>query len=118
MKKEVTKKYLKAVYGNDAIYFSDGAAQTLFPSSDADYYTCGVYGWNFDAWAVNGYLINSGYRGSFGIYAPYELTKKYNQKAEELRAKYTFSSEKDYREYKEKLYLLQKEFIKVVLNEK
>lgn len=45
-------------------------------------YTCGVYGWNFDAYEVSGVLLCSGYRGMIG--PRLEIATKYEEKARKL----------------------------------
>ena len=109
MKQKTTIKYLKNLYGNDAIHLGYCEAQCLFPERDANYYTCGVYGWNFDGFCVNGAIVTTGYRGMFGVMPDSELVKEYEQKASE----YYFLT--DYNELKSKLYELQKEFVNKVL---
>lgn len=45
-------------------------------------YTCGVYGWNFDAYEVAGVLLCSGYRGMIG--PRLEIAAKYEEKARKI----------------------------------
>lgn len=45
-------------------------------------YTCGVYGWNFDAYEVGGVLLCAGYRGMIG--PRLEIASKYEQKARKI----------------------------------
>lgn len=45
-------------------------------------YTCGVYGWNFDAYEVAGVLLCSGYRGMIGPRLPF--ARKYEEKAKKI----------------------------------
>lgn len=47
-------------------------------------YSCGVYGWNFDVYDINGVAIATGYRGmpSKNTNAPYSLIREYDEKAE------------------------------------
>ena len=40
--------------------------QNLLRAHDANAYTCGVYGWNFDVYEVYGLTICTGYRGMPG----------------------------------------------------
>ena len=112
-KQKVTIKYLKNLYGNDSIHLGYCEAQNLFPEHDANYYTCGVYGWNFDGFFINGAIVTTGYRGMFGVMPGHELVKEYDKKASELKSEYFL---KDYNELKSKLYELQKEFVNKVLN--
>jgi hypothetical protein len=47
-------------------------------------YSCGVYGWNFDVYDIDGIAIATGYRGmpSQNDKGDYKLTREYNTKAE------------------------------------
>lgn len=45
-------------------------------------YTCGVYGWNFDAYEVGGVLLCSGYRGMIG--PRLEFARKYEERARKI----------------------------------
>lgn len=45
-------------------------------------YTCGIYGWNFDAYEVAGVLLCSGYRGMIG--PRLEIAQKYEEKARKI----------------------------------
>lgn len=47
-------------------------------------YTCGVYGWNFDVYSIDGYTLTTGYRGMVGNSLPYEVTKDLERKAEQI----------------------------------
>lgn len=45
-------------------------------------YTCGVYGWNFDVYEINGLTICTGYRNMPGRRA--KQTREYDQKAAKI----------------------------------
>ena len=45
-------------------------------------YTCGVYGWNYDVYNINGVTICTGYRGMPG--ARLEAINEYETKAREI----------------------------------
>lgn len=50
-------------------------------------YTSGVYGWNFDAYQVNGVTICTGYRGmpkNIRMADNWELVREYEKKAEKI----------------------------------
>ena len=53
--------------------------QTLLRYHSPIAYTCGVYGWNFDVYEVNGLTICTGYRGMPGRTA--NNVRKYEQAA-------------------------------------
>ena len=78
-KMETTAKWLK---NNYARYWC-GYCELYYLLRDPQYYTAGVYGWNFDAtivqdgndWAV----IETGYRNMGGVGIPGNITNKYNK---------------------------------------
>lgn len=55
--------------------------QTLLRYHSPVAYTCGVYGWNFDVYEINGLTICTGYRGMPGQTA--NNIRKYEQAARE-----------------------------------
>lgn len=111
MKMKTTKKQIKECY-TKFIHLADGDCQNLFPEHGAHAYTCGVYGWNFDAFFFGYTAVMRGYRGMFGVMPDNDLCKEYDKKAEELRH-ISFRTGNN-KEYREKLYSLQSEFIKKV----
>ena len=50
-------------------------------------YTCGVYGWNFDVYNVDGLIICTGYRGMPGRRANGE--REFEEKARAIRNNYS-----------------------------
>ena len=54
-------------------------AQHLLSGIEPDYYTTGIYGWNFDVYRIAGLTICTGYRGMIG--APAVDTAEYERKA-------------------------------------
>ena len=58
------------------------------------FYTCGVYGWNYDTYIIGDYVINTGYRGMFGYSVDYDLSREYELKAEKIIADYSIGYEK------------------------
>lgn len=97
--------------GNPVIAIGYCDAQTLFPSGDAFGYSKGIYGWNCDYHMVHGdptVIISTGYR-PIGTIADHEIVKEFEKKAREARE--TLS----YEEYQERLYSLQKDFVKAIL---
>lgn len=60
------------------------AAQALLRYQDRIGYNSGVYGWNYDVYAVDGVAICTGYRSMPGGRVDYELLKKYEKKAEKI----------------------------------
>lgn len=54
--------------------------QHLLSGRQANAYTCGVYGWNFDVYDVYGITITTGYRGMVGRTA--NNYREYEKRAE------------------------------------
>ena len=71
-------------------------------------FNSGVYGWNYDVYCINDIYITTGYRSMVGQNIPYELAKKYDDKAKEIINQWTGNIDLK----KEKLNSLIKEFIK------
>ena len=72
-------------------------------------YNSGVYGWNYDIFALdNGNIaICTGYRGMIGETISYEITKKYNEKARLIVSNWDINFD----EKKKKIDKLIKKFI-------
>lgn len=90
MKYKTTAKELR----NEARYIRTVKAgycdlQTLLRDVAPVAYTCGVYGWNFDVYYVNGINICTGYRGMVGERA--NNISEYEERARELEKKCTFA---------------------------
>lgn len=68
--------------------------QNLFRYTNATAYTCGVYGWNFDLYEIDGVAITTGYRGMMGKCIPFELIRKYESKAKKAIEKANFNYKK------------------------
>ena len=88
--------------------------QSLFSCESPIAYASGVYGWNFDVYAVpdyDGACICTGYRGMPGVDIPYELAKAYEKKAHALECK-------DFEAYKAKKRALIVELFKAATKEK
>lgn len=68
-----------------------GDLQNLLSTREPTAYTCGVYGWNFDVYEVNGLTICTGYRGMPGRRA--NSIREFEAKAEAIRRDYTMKYE-------------------------
>lgn len=79
MSVETTRKSLVANYGTNGLAVGYCDAWALLRYEDKKAHTGGVYGWNFDAYDVEGVLICTGYRGMIGKKP--QFLKKYEQKA-------------------------------------
>lgn len=87
--------------------------QNLFRHTNATAYTCGVYGWNFDLYDINGVAITTGYRGMIGESIPSELIQKYEKKAKKAIERANF----DYKKTKSALDKLIVKFIEELTKE-
>lgn len=107
MKYKTTTKAIRSCYENNnilSIGYCD--AWHLLHFRDANAYTSGVYGWNFDVYNVDGVAICTGYRGMPGR-NPKNL-KKYEEKARSIIADYS----KTYEQQKKAVEKLLLQFIK------
>ena len=58
--------------------------QWLLYFEEPSAYTCGVYGWNFDVYNLDGATICTGYRGMVGKRVNYELVRDYDTRARHI----------------------------------
>lgn len=84
MKVRTTAKSIREGWDNGKLQIGYCAAFNLLRCREPFAYTCGVYGWNFDAYYVHGYTITTGYRGMIGKSANYALLKEYDEKAKAI----------------------------------
>lgn len=80
MKIKTTAKAIRESCGKK-IAISYCGAQYLLRNHEPFAYTCGIYGWNFDAYSVDGVTICTGYRGMVGTTPDYETLNKYERAA-------------------------------------
>ena len=67
---------------------------------EPNYYNCGIYGWNFDAWELGDVVINSGYRNTFGLVIRDDaLLREFEDKAKALKGKFEACDCKLYHTY-------------------
>lgn len=85
MKTRITRQEARGYAGTLKVGY--GEAQSLLRYQNAYGYNCGVYGWNFDSYDINGVVINTGYRGLVGKSVDYELLNAYERKARALQCK-------------------------------
>ena len=110
---KTTKKEIERNF-NNIIVVSYCELQDLLKFEWVDFHTCGVYGWNADAYKIdNQTVICTGYRPFGNIRPAREITKKYNNLAGDV-----LSSKASYEEKRNKINNLLDEFIKVCLQEK
>ena len=73
-------------------------------------YTCGVYGWNYDVYNVDDYVICIGYRGMpTGLKIDYKIIRKYDD-----MAKHVLNNISDYDKKREMLNNLKQDLIKEI----
>ena len=65
MKFKTTAKEIRNSYGKKIAVSYCGMQHLLYNHAPIAY-TCGVYGWNFDVYSVDGVTICTGYRGMVG----------------------------------------------------
>lgn len=81
MKYKTTRKaVVESCYNVKSASYCDLQSLLAFTSPDA--YTCGVYGWNFDVYELDGLTICTGYRGMPGPRA--EGISEYEEKARKI----------------------------------
>lgn len=84
MKSKIAAKDLRSMFKGKAITLGTQEPYYLLRYHNPDWYTCGVYGWNFDAYDIDGVLIMWGDRGTFGKLADYDRIRFYEDKAKEI----------------------------------
>ena len=110
MKYKTTAKELRRYYPNNrTIAIGYCNAQYLLYYQNPNCYTCGVYGWNFDGYELQGNttLITTGYRGTYGIRPDFDTLRDYEKRAETV----IHSREKTYEKKKSEVNALLFEFI-------
>lgn len=111
MKVKVTKKQvLDNYYHVISVGYCD--LQDLLRFKNANYYTCGVYGWSCDIYDLgNGVALSTGYRPFGNLKASYyHITKKYNEKAKKVHNQY-YDNKIKYDTRNKKLEKLLNEFV-------
>ena len=117
-KAKVTRKWLNENYYCCAAGYAD--LQHLFYNISPDYYTCGVYGWNMDAYVIDGYCVTTGYRGTINNsqnHYTYSLGREYDEKARKITENRSDFTTEGCKKYNEQLAALQREFIAKVFKE-
>lgn len=107
MKFKTTAKEIRNDYGKKIAVSYCGMQHLLYNHAPVAY-TCGVYGWNFDVYSVDGVTICTGYRGMIGKSVDYELLREYETAAEKIEYDYKIP----YEERKERIEALLIEFLR------
>ena len=103
-KAEVTRKWIASNYTCCGVGYC--ALQYLLWFQRKDFYTSGVYGWNFDAYTFGDYCITTGYRNMIH-HVEAENVNEYDNKAREILKDSSLS----YEEQKSKVNALLKQFL-------
>lgn len=83
MKFKTTAKAIRE-NGGKVLSVSYCGMQHLLSNHAPIAYTCGVYGWNFDVYTVDGVTICTGYRGMVGKSPDYDVLRDYENRAEKI----------------------------------
>ena len=111
MKAKTTRKWLARAYTCYGVEYC--GLQYLLYFESASFYTCGVYGWNFDCYTFRKYAITTGYRNTIHhVDRDYNLESEYDRKAEKILDSDLSSEEKR----KQVTELLQ-DFLRKVFND-
>lgn len=103
---QATRRELLKDYGHSGLAVGYCDAYYLLSYENKLCYTAGVYGWNFDAYQIDGVLITTGYRNLIGKRP--QFLDKYEKKAEKIAKDYSL----DYDARKKKIKKLLLEWIK------
>lgn len=106
MKFKTTAKEIRNGYGKKIAVSYCGMQHLLWNHAPIAY-TCGVYGWNFDVYSVDGVAICTGYRGMIGKSVDYELLREYETAAE----KAMYDRNVEYEQRQAEVERLLKEFL-------
>lgn len=110
MKIKITMKEIRNRFKTYRCGYCD--LQYIMRWHDAEFYNCGVYGWNCDIYVdwKHGIAITTGYRNMAGDRIPSEILEEYTNKAKEIE------SIRDWKE-QERLYTENREaFFEAVSN--
>lgn len=104
MKTKLTNKQVKNMFPKiKSAGYAD--LQFLLNNIEPVAYTCGVYGWNYDVYIINGLAIATGYRNMPG--ARLEQIYEYNEKARQILS---WENKQDHDEKRKSIDELLKEF--------
>lgn len=115
MKTKITKKLV-----NESGISFVGDIQTLLHYQRPQFYNCGVYGWNWNAYVFyttgyKTYFVLEGYRNfpSNRVYPDYDFVRGYEEQARAIQKDFSLS----YDEKKEKINALLKEFLRKIFED-
>ncbi len=109
---QTTRKYIADRYTCYGIGYCD--CQYLLRYQSREYYTSGVYGWNFDVYTFGRYAVTTGYRSCIHhVKRNWELEKEYEEKARKIY----YNRELTWEVQKTKINNLLAEFLQKVFND-
>ena len=110
-KAKVTRKWVNNNYYCCSVGYCD--LQYLLHYQSADYYTCGVYGWNMDVYTFGDYAITTGYRGMIDNVSKdyHSLIREYEEKARAIVSDWNYKGNA-----REDVNALLKEFLSKVFD--
>lgn len=111
-KAKVTRRWIRENFTCMSIGYCD--LQYLLWYQNPAYYTCGVYGWNFDCYIFGDYAITTGYRNMIDDIKKdyYSLVREYNDKARKIIENWDYKEENKRQDVNN----LLKEFLSRVLD--
>lgn len=112
MKIQTTYKAIRKEYGKNILRVGYCDLQYLLRYENPFAYSAGVYGWNCDYYDIGGVCISTGYR-PIGEHVPYELTRRFEEQAEEWVVNWNV----DFEVKKTRLANLVEEFIREATKE-
>lgn len=119
-KANVSRKWVNNNYYCCSVGYCD--LQNLLYFQSVSYYTCGVYGWNFDVYTFGDYAITTGYRGMIDNVKKdyYSLVHEYEDRAKKLVSEYheLWKDKEKMEAKKEEVNNLLKEFLQKVFDTK
>lgn len=107
MKYKTTAKAIREEGGKIIAIGYCGAQYLLWHKSPVAY-TCGVYGWNFDVYEIDGVTICTGYRGMPGRHVDYSTLDKYESAARAVMNDYS----KGYEQRRDEVNELLQQFLR------
>ena len=90
MKCHVTRKEIKNNYAR--ILNLGGACINLLRYETPFAYNAGKYGWNWDAYEVNGVILIAGYRNMIGERVDWDVLHEYDRRAKKTQDHYMASN--------------------------
>ena len=111
MKFRTTRKAIVSGTSPDSLFqcgYCD--MQSLLTNHSPIAYTCGVYGWNFDVYSVNGLTITTGYRNTCGKRIDWDILRSYEKRASAVLYDYSVP----YESRKESVEKLLSEFCEIL----